>query len=277
MASTRSRGPRRPSLASTTATCPDWRRNSASLRYAVGIPLEAIAGAHQEAKRDLLAEVNARTNAGLDQDVFTLGFARRATPYKRPTLLFHDPQRLRRLARLPGLQIVLAGKAHPRDEAGKDLIQRMIRSAPASGPRSRSSTSTTTMFAWPSARHRRRGRLGQYPQAALGGIGDERHEGRPQRRAQPQRARRLVVGRAHRGCHWLGDRLARARSQPRSQRRCRCRRSLPGAGAGHPAALLRRSWPLDRDHALDDRPQRVVLQRQRMLQEYVAQAYSESG
>jgi starch phosphorylase len=113
---------------------PDWRRNSASLRYAVGIPLEAIAGAHHEAKRDLIAEVNARTNAGLDQDVLTLGFARRATPYKRPALLFHDPQRLRRLAPPSGLQIVLAGKAHPRDEAGKALIQQVIRSAPGLGP-----------------------------------------------------------------------------------------------------------------------------------------------
>jgi glycogen phosphorylase len=113
---------------------PDWRRNSASLRYAVGIPLEAIAEAHKEAKRDLLAEVNARSNAGFDQDVFTLGFARRATPYKRPALLFHDPQRLRRLAGHAGLQIVLAGKAHPRDDEGKDLIRRVISSAAGLGP-----------------------------------------------------------------------------------------------------------------------------------------------
>jgi starch phosphorylase len=113
---------------------PDWRRNSASLRYAVGIPLESIAEAHREAKRDLLAEINARTNAGFDQDVLTLGFARRATPYKRPALLFHDPQRLRRLAGGSGLQIVLAGKAHPRDDAGKDLIQQVIRSAAGLGP-----------------------------------------------------------------------------------------------------------------------------------------------
>lgn len=113
---------------------PDWRRNNASLRYAVGLPLEAIAEAHQEAKRDLLAEVNARTNAGFDQDVFTLGFARRATPYKRPALLFHDPQRLRRLAGSSRLQIVLAGKAHPGDHAGKELIRQVIRSAAGLGP-----------------------------------------------------------------------------------------------------------------------------------------------
>jgi starch phosphorylase len=112
---------------------PDWRRNSASLRYAVGLPLEAIAAAHREAKQDLLAEVNARTNAGFDQDVFTLGFARRATPYKRPALLFHDPQRLRRLAAGAGLQIVLAGKAHPRDAAGKELIRQTIRSGAGLG------------------------------------------------------------------------------------------------------------------------------------------------
>jgi starch phosphorylase len=108
---------------------PDWRRNSASLRYASGIPLEAIASAHEEAKRTLMAEVNSRTNVGFDQDVLTLGFARRATPYKRLGLLLHDPERLRRLARRAGLQLVFAGKAHPRDQAGKDLIQQVIRSA----------------------------------------------------------------------------------------------------------------------------------------------------
>jgi starch phosphorylase len=59
-----------------------------------------------------------------DPDVFTLGFARRATAYKRPDLLFRDPGRLRDLLRRFGpLQIVYAGKAHPRDARGKALIR----------------------------------------------------------------------------------------------------------------------------------------------------------
>ncbi len=106
---------------------PGWRKDSFSLRYAISIPPEAVRLAHREAKHRLVAEVNERTNAGLDSDVFTLGFARRATAYKRPDLLFHDPERVRGLARQHGgLQIVFAGKAHPRDEGGKALIQKIF-------------------------------------------------------------------------------------------------------------------------------------------------------
>jgi glycogen phosphorylase len=114
---------------------PDWRQDSFSLRYALGIPLEAIRQAHQEAKQRLIEEVNRSVNAGFDHDVFTLGFARRATAYKRPDLLFHDPDRLRRLAqRSGGLQLVFAGKAHPRDERGKTLIGQIIQQGKALGP-----------------------------------------------------------------------------------------------------------------------------------------------
>ncbi len=113
---------------------PDWRRNSASLRYASGIPLEAVAEAHDEAKAELIAEVNRRLNAGFERRVLTLGFARRATPYKRHGLLLHDPARLRRLAAGPGLQLVFAGKAHPRDEGGKALIQRVVQAAAGLAP-----------------------------------------------------------------------------------------------------------------------------------------------
>ena len=106
---------------------PGWRKDSFSLRYAISIPLEAVRRAHREAKQRLVAEVNARTNAGFDGHVFTLGSARRATAYKRPDLLFHDLERLRGLARQHGgLQVVLAGKAHPRDDGGKALIQMIV-------------------------------------------------------------------------------------------------------------------------------------------------------
>ena len=61
----------------------------------------------------------------LDPDALTLGFARRFAPYKRPTLLLHDAERLTRLlaAQDRPVQIVVAGKAHPRDEEGKRLVQ----------------------------------------------------------------------------------------------------------------------------------------------------------
>jgi glycogen phosphorylase len=60
-----------------------------------------------------------------DADTLTLGFARRFATYKRPNLLLHDPERLRRLltnAQRP-VQLIMAGKAHPADQAGQALIQ----------------------------------------------------------------------------------------------------------------------------------------------------------
>jgi starch phosphorylase len=114
---------------------PDWRRNSFSLRYASNIPLPAVAAAHAEAKRALLEEVNVRSNAGFDNHVLTLGFARRATAYKRPALLLHDPPRLAEIARTAGpLQIVFAGKAHPHDDPGKALIEQIVQAGRALAP-----------------------------------------------------------------------------------------------------------------------------------------------
>jgi len=107
---------------------PDWRRDYFSLRYAIGIPLDEFRQAHQDAKRQLLDEINRLTNAGFDHHVFTIGFARRATVYKRPTLIFQQPERLRQIVARRGqqLQIVFGGKAHPQDAEGKGLIQQIV-------------------------------------------------------------------------------------------------------------------------------------------------------
>jgi starch phosphorylase len=114
---------------------PDWRQDGFSLRYALGIPPHAIWQAHEQAKRCLTDEINRRVHAGFDQDVFTVGFARRATAYKRPGLLFHDVERLRSIAkRHSGLQLVYAGKAHPKDEYGKGLIYQIVQSSKQLGP-----------------------------------------------------------------------------------------------------------------------------------------------
>jgi glycogen phosphorylase len=67
-----------------------------------------------------------RSGRQLRPDVLTLGFARRATAYKRSDLLFTDVDRLRRIASQRPLQLVFAGKAHPHDESGKELIARII-------------------------------------------------------------------------------------------------------------------------------------------------------
>jgi starch phosphorylase len=111
---------------------PEWRRDNYYLHYAVGIPLADIRAAHAESKKELLQQVRWLTGAQLDEKVFTLGFARRATGYKRGDLLFSDLDRLKRVARDAGpLQLVYAGKAHPRDEYGKAIIRRIFEAAAA--------------------------------------------------------------------------------------------------------------------------------------------------
>ena len=102
---------------------PDWRRDQLSLRYAVGIPTSDIWAAHVEAKRTLVEHVNRESNAGFDREVLTIGFARRFAAYKRAGLIFQDLDRLKKIVRAAGpIQIVFAGKAHPHDREGKDLI-----------------------------------------------------------------------------------------------------------------------------------------------------------
>jgi len=111
---------------------PGWRRDNCYLHYAVGVSLADLRAAHVEAKRELLRQVRWLTGVQLDEKVFTLGFARRATGYKRGDLLFTDLERLKRIARGPGpLQLIYAGKAHPRDQYGKAIIRRIFEAAAA--------------------------------------------------------------------------------------------------------------------------------------------------
>ena len=106
---------------------PEWRHDNLYLRYAVSIPLQEIREAHTASKLLLLQEVARRTNDELDPNVMTIGFARRATPYKRADLIFSDLERLAKIARTVGkLQIVFGGKAHPHDAGGKELIRRIF-------------------------------------------------------------------------------------------------------------------------------------------------------
>lgn len=106
---------------------PGWREDSRRLRRAELIPLERVRKAHGQAKRDLIAAISAqRPRDRLDEEVLTIGFARRMAAYKRATLLFHDPGRLEQIARR-GLQVVFAGKAHPHDGQGKGIIADVVR------------------------------------------------------------------------------------------------------------------------------------------------------
>lgn len=106
---------------------PGWRGDNPSLRNALRIPKEEIWQAHQAAKVRVCAEINRRTNAHFDPDVLTIGFARRATSYKRAEVLLAQPARLRDIAARTGrLQIIYGGKAHPNDDDGKKIIQQIF-------------------------------------------------------------------------------------------------------------------------------------------------------
>jgi glycogen phosphorylase len=103
---------------------PGWRQDNFSLRYALSIPKEEIWLAHGQAKKALLAFANREASASLDEETLTLVFARRATAYKRADLIFTDLKRLRAIAKNAGaFQIIFAGKAHPRDGDGKNVIR----------------------------------------------------------------------------------------------------------------------------------------------------------
>ncbi len=109
---------------------PGWRKDPFSLRHAISIPTEEIWAAHVQAKARMLEEVRKRTSLSFRNDVLTIGFARRATQYKRADLVFSEPSRLLDIARTVGpIQFIFAGKAHPKDEPGKEIIRRIIRTA----------------------------------------------------------------------------------------------------------------------------------------------------
>ena len=113
---------------------PGWANDPAMLRQAVSLPKEEVWVAHSEAKTRLLALVKEQTGVLLSADALTLGFARRATQYKRADLVFSDVQRLLDMVRRGyPLQFVFAGKAHPRDDGGKELIRRIVAVARQTG------------------------------------------------------------------------------------------------------------------------------------------------
>lgn len=104
---------------------PGWREEPELFVRVDNIPDERLWAAHQSVKSGLLDEVRSRTGVAMDVDIFTIGFARRATPYKRADLLFRDVERLLQIGK-GKLQIVYAGKSHPRDGGGKELIHTII-------------------------------------------------------------------------------------------------------------------------------------------------------
>ena len=105
---------------------PGWQNDPFSFRYALNIPSEEIWETHEEAKKILIDYANSVTNAGLDYETFTIGFARRATAYKRADLVFFDTDKLINISKTVGtIQFIFAGKAHFKDWSGKELIKKI--------------------------------------------------------------------------------------------------------------------------------------------------------
>jgi starch phosphorylase len=103
---------------------PGWRERSEQLRQAMLIPVHEIQQAHKECRESLLHTVQERYGMPFGGSGIVIGFARRATEYKRPLLLFRDLERLKWIASQHGpINLLFAGKAHPRDDWGKHLIQ----------------------------------------------------------------------------------------------------------------------------------------------------------
>ncbi|GAB4314946.1 MAG: alpha-glucan family phosphorylase [Promethearchaeota archaeon] len=103
---------------------PGWHLHPSFLNMANEIDDEDLWTAHLKAKKELVDYEKSHSWILLDKRLLTVGFARRITNYKRPTLLFHDLERLAQVAKKK-VQFVFAGKSHPRDEGAKQHIRRI--------------------------------------------------------------------------------------------------------------------------------------------------------
>jgi starch phosphorylase len=104
-----------------------WAMRTGNRRALVEYARERMA--RELASRGADADQVARMRECLDPDALTLGFARRFATYKRPNLLLHSPERLFRILTATGrpVQLILAGKAHPADQAGQAMIAGWLR------------------------------------------------------------------------------------------------------------------------------------------------------
>ena len=104
---------------------PDWRSNPAVLQDAIEIEDLELFDAHMENKFNLISYQKGHSWNLLDEELITIGFARRFATYKRAILPFHDIDRLGKIAK-GQFQFIFAGKAHPKDTMGKDYIKKIF-------------------------------------------------------------------------------------------------------------------------------------------------------
>ncbi|HTR97056.1 MAG TPA: alpha-glucan family phosphorylase [Candidatus Acidoferrales bacterium] len=96
---------------------------------AAGHDPDAVWNAHLACRRALGAEIERRSGVRLPDDAFVIGFARRAASYKRSDLLLRDEPRLERLFADPRVHVAFAGKAHPDDATGRNIVARLVQGA----------------------------------------------------------------------------------------------------------------------------------------------------
>ncbi len=103
-----------------------WQDEGIFNAYSANKDLEAP---HKEAKTKLFDEVYTRTGIRLDENVLTIGFARRAAPYKRSELIFRNKETIEKLLKEKKLQLIFSGKAHPNDLTGKGIVTNLYKMA----------------------------------------------------------------------------------------------------------------------------------------------------
>lgn len=107
---------------------PGWKENPNLLQNANNLPNHELVKFREQARELLRNRVKNDTGVELFKDRLTIGFARRFATYKRANLVFHDLERLTKIG-ADKIQFVFSGKAHPRDNGGKDLIRSIFESA----------------------------------------------------------------------------------------------------------------------------------------------------
>ncbi|MFX1233091.1 MAG: alpha-glucan family phosphorylase [Promethearchaeota archaeon] len=106
---------------------PNWKANPSLLQNAIELDDLDLFDAHIENKFSLISYQKGHSWNLLDEELITIGFAKRFASYKRATLIFHDIDRLGKICK-GNVQFIFAGKAHPKDQMGKDYIKKVYES-----------------------------------------------------------------------------------------------------------------------------------------------------
>jgi starch phosphorylase len=106
---------------------PGWEDSPQMLSRAMGLPNEELASAHSNAKANLISLVNGNSGLDFKPDALTIAMAKRITAYKRNGMILGDMERLERIASANrGIQVIFAGKAHPKDGVAKNMLKDIL-------------------------------------------------------------------------------------------------------------------------------------------------------